>query len=635
MADIDTLISDARTFVTNMTGDAETQFFNAQLAIMAINPGSEGVEYIDAELPPVPPTATDLTAPTFDQVDLNLPPDPTGPPEFQDIAPIEPGTEPTFDVPAPTLDPGTKPSQLAAFNGTAPAINTNIAFPEAPEQLQNPDLTLPTLTPRGAKPTAPAKVIPSFDAVAPVDTSVAPENLDATMAAQYEDKSAAITAKIGGYVDAELIKLNPQFHTQMAAIEDQLSRYLAGGTGLSPTVENLIYGRAQGKATAEFRRAERAAYASAAGRGFSIPSGAAFSATQRARQDAADNNARAGTEISIEQAKMEQANLQFAVTQSISLRNIVINATLAYMQSLVSINGQALDYAKTVASMLVESYNIQARVFATKLDAYKAAASVYESRLRGVQMLTDIYKAELQVLEIDLNVNRLEIDLYKSRIDSLGVLANLYKTQIEAVKGRVDLEKIGLEVFQLQVQTYSTMVQAKNAEWQGYTAAINGEEAKSRVFTSQASVFNTQMNGYKTKIDAQVEQRKAVSTTNDARSRQYTANLGAYEATVRGRVAVASGNIDNQRQKMLGFDGQLRLALANAQLYGDYYKYTSETARKNAELKYDATVKSQSLLQTYGQTVAQLNQTAADYYGRSSQAALAGMNTLAARTVQE
>ena len=60
-------------------------------------------------------------------------------------------------------------------------------------------------------------------------------------------------------------------------------------------------------------------------------------------------------------------------------------------------------------------------------------------------------------------INRLEIDVYKSRIESLDVLANLYKTQVDAVKGRVDLEKLGLEVYQLQVQTYSAMVQAKNA----------------------------------------------------------------------------------------------------------------------------------------------------------------------------
>jgi hypothetical protein len=630
MADIDNLIADARTFVTNMTGDAETQFFNAQLAIMAINPGSEGVEYFEAELPDEPAQTTGLTAPTFDPVNLNLPPDPSLPPEFQDIAPVDASGAPTFDVLAPDFDPGTKPSQLAAFETTAPTINTSITFPTAPEQLLNPDLSQPTLTPRSAKPTAPAKVIPSFDAVAPVDTSVAPENLDRTMAAAYDEQSAAITAKISGYVDAQLTKINPQFHTQMAAIEDKLTEYLDGSTGLDPANENQIYERARGKGAAEYRRVVDTAYATAATRGFTRPPGAVFAAVQAARQGFADNNAASANEIAVKQVEWKRETAQFALTTSIALRNVVINATLAYMQNLVSINGQALDYAKTVASMLIETYNIQAKVFATKLDAYKAAASVYESRLRGVQILTDIYKTELQVLEIDLNVNRLEIDLYKSRIDSLGVLANLYKTQIEAVKGRVDLEKLGLEVFQLQVQTYSTMVQAKNSEWQGYTASINGEEAKSRVFTSQASVFSAQMNGYKTKIDAQVEQIKAVSTTNDARSRQYTANLGAYETQVRGRVAVASGNIDNQKQKLLGFDGQLRLAVSNANLYGDYFRATSDTARQNAKLKYEAAVQSQTLLQNYGNMIAQLNQTSATYYGNSSQAALAGMNTLAA-----
>jgi hypothetical protein len=96
-------------------------------------------------------------------------------------------------------------------------------------------------------------------------------------------------------------------------------------------------------------------------------------------------------------------------------------------------------------------------------------------------------------------------------------------------------------------------------------------------------------------------------------------------------VAVASGNIDNQKQKLLGFDGQLRLAVSNANLYGDYFRATSDTARQNAKLKYEAAIQSQTMLQNYGNMIAQLNQTAATYYGNSSQAALAGMNVLAAK----
>ncbi len=635
MADIDTLIADARGFVSELTGEAELQFYNAQNAILGINPGGDSVEYVDAQLPDEPVQTTGLTAPTFDPVDLNLPDDPSGPPEYQDIAPIDSSGAPTFDITPPEFDAPVKPSQLGGFEATAPAINTSIAFPSVPGPLLDPDLTMPALSARSARPTAPEKVSITFDESAPVDTSVAPENLDQTMDAAYADQSTAILAKVNGYVDDQLAKINPQFHVQMAAIETQLSRYLEGGTGLSPAVENQIYERARGKGAAEYRRVVDTAHATAASRGFTRPPGSVFAAIDAARQGFANNNAVSAAEIAIKNAEIEQSNLQFAVTQSANLRSFVLNSTLAYMQNLVTINGQALDYAKTVASMLVENYNIQVKVFATKLDAYKAAASVYESRLRGVQALTDIYKAELQALETDVNINRLEIDVYKSRIESLDVLANLYKTQVDAVKGRVDLEKLGLEVYQLQVQTYSAMVQAKNAEWQGYTAAVNGEEAKSRVFASQASVFNTQMNGYKTKIDAKVEEVKAISTTNDARSRQYNASLGAYEAQVRGKVAVASGNIDNQRQKLLAFDGQIRLAVANAGLYGDYYKQTADTARQNAAMAFDASYKSATILRDYGDVVAKHNTTVATYYAGSAQAALAGINTLAARTVQE
>ncbi|MCU9611831.1 hypothetical protein OEK97_28405, partial [Escherichia coli] len=78
-----------------------------------------------------------------------------------------------------------------------------------------------------------------------------------------------------------------------------------------------------------------------AARGFTLPTGALTSALQQARQAGADNNAQAARDIVVLQAELEQKNLQFAITTSAGLRTMIVNASAAYMQHVVSIFSQS------------------------------------------------------------------------------------------------------------------------------------------------------------------------------------------------------------------------------------------------------------------------------------------------------
>ena len=626
------LIASARTYVDDLTGqakDAMDSAVNAANALGYVDPG-----YVPVTLPAEPPESIDLALPVFNTVTMDIPVAPDSELEFVDISPIEPGDMPEFTATAPTVTLPTAPSQVAGFTETAPSINTDLVFPTAPDELLHPTFAAPVLPDR-AEPTKPTTTLPGFDAVAPVNDTVAPTNLDVAFDANYRSASSSTINMVNGLVDAELTKLNPRYFDQMGKIEDQLATYLAGGTGLNPTVEDAIYERAKDKNLAEARRMRNAAFNDLAGRGFTMPTGALLSAVQQARQNGSDNLARASTEITVMQAEMEQKNLQFAVTTSAGIRQWVVSAMLSYMQNLVTINGQALDYAKSILGAVIEVYNASVKAFSVRLDAYRAQAAVYETQLKSAMAGIELYRIEIQALEALTQVDKAKVDVYRARVETLTVLSGVYRAQIEAVLGQVTLEKSKLDLFQTKVQAYSAVVQGKNVEWQGYRAAIEGQTALASLYNSQVQGFIARTEAFKTNVSAQSEIVRAQVMTNQARATQYTATLDGYKTVVTTTGEVARIKLENQRQNVAVFDSKVRLELGKAQVANEYYKATSNVAIANADFRIKSAMGFIESRRAYQQTLAQLGTANATIFGNLAGSGLSGMNSLAVESAAE
>lgn len=623
------LITAAQGFASSIVGDASSAMASATHAVESV--GFAVPTFNPVALPTTPPSSISLTLPQTSDVPLDLPSEPGETPIFQDIPVMEAGVVPVLTAVAPVITLPTTPSQLAEFNQQAPIINTSIVFPEPPSALMAPLFEAPTLTDR-PEPSKPQVMLSRFDAPAPVDTSVVPANLAGSFEAAYRNAAPSTVSMMDGYVDAMLVKHNPRYHEQMGAIEDQLARYLAGGTGIKPEVETAIYNRAREKNDVEAQRIRNAAYSEAASRGFTLPGGALLAAVARARQDAGNNNAKAATDIAIAQAEMEQKNLQFAVTTSTGLRTTLLNASLSYHQNLISINGQALDCAKTVLSSLIETYNTAVKAYGLRLDSYRAQAAVYETRLKSDMASMELYQMEIAALEAMTSVDKSKVDVYRARIESMNALSSVYRGQIEAVQGRVGLEKLKLDMFQSQVQAFGAQVQAKHSEWQGYTAAIEGQSATAKVFHSQVEAFNAQVSGYKAGIEAKSEVVRASAITNDARSRQYSAQLSGYQAVVSARGEVARTKLENQRQDIVAFQAQTQAVVAQAQITNEYYKSSSMVGIANAELQMKAMMGEVNSRIAYGKTMADLSTQTGQVYASMAGAAMSGMNTLVAES---
>lgn len=620
------LIKDGRAYAANQLSDADAALSDAIGAIQQI--GYTNISYSALPMPAPPSNSLGLTAPVLADITLELPAAPANTLVFQDIPAIDAGTAPTFTATAPVFSLPNQPSQLASFTANLPTVDLSAAFPPAPSLIM-PEA--PSFAER-AIPIKPTTVMPSFSGTRPADVGNAPDDLGAEMENAYRAAAPQFINMATGYVDAELLKINPQYHAQLTRIESQLSKYMDGGTGLDAAVEDAIYERSRSKQDAEARRVRDHAFADAAARGFTLPTGAMMSASQQARQAGADNNAASAREIVVMQAEIEQKNLQFAVSTSASLRTSAINAALGYLNSVVALNGQAAAYASSMVNALVETYNATVRAYSARLEGYKTDAQIYQTLIQAALAGIEVYKAEISALQALTQVDQAKVNVYRSRIDVLTAMTGMYRTQVEAVVSKASLEKLKIEVFQAQVQAYGAQVSAKNAEWQGYTAQLSGSDAQARIFGSQAQAYSSQVMGYKAGIEAKSIAVQAAATTNDAQAKIFTSTMDGYRAIVQAKGDVARTQLENQRQQVVAFQAATAYAVADFNVKLEYYKATSDVATKNGQLNIESMIKSAELAQNYGKTIATLHQATATVHANLAGAAMAGMNSLAAET---
>jgi hypothetical protein len=626
MATAEELIDDARGYAQGVLTEAQAALASATSTITGIGYVSPNVDAPTLDQPLDLPVIRSV--PQMSDVVFDLPTSPGEAPAYQDIGAIDINGAPTSTASAPSLIMPSMPASMEAFQGQLPMVFTAMSFPDAPDQLTNPPPSEPTIVERQA-PAAPNIVLPTFDAEAPIFSAVAPTDLAGKMEQSYYGASPAMVSMLDGQVDALLAKYCPGYQAGMAAMESKLTQLMAGGSGFTPDVERAVMERAKDRNLGEYRRTRDAAWADAADRGFTLPTGALLSVTAKARQAAADNNARANVELVAKQAELEQQNLQFAISTSQALRQGVLSAMLGFHGNLIQINGQALEHARSVANLLVETYNTQVKAFSAQLDAWKAEAGVYEVRLRAATALIDVYKAEIDALQALSQYDVARVNVYQARIDGMQALANVYRARIDAVVSQAQLERVKIDRYSAQVQAYSAQVQAKANEWQGYRAALDGEQLKVQIFDSQVRAEGQAAQVWKTKVEAMGEAVRAAALTNDARARQYEVRWRAYTAEVAAKGEVARTQLESDRQQLLAFQAETQAASTYAQVQATHYKAKADVEISYMGMKLQAQMGQIDSMRNFQGTLAGLSNANASMSGQLASMSLSGINTLA------
>lgn len=626
MADVSALIESARSFANDSFSQSKDLVDNATEVINDLGTSFSITGPAFTDLAPVE-ISTEL--PEFQRVALDLPEAPQ-PIDSLILPNLDMEPAPVKDIDKPVFEEPVKPNQLRDFNLHAPTINTSFAFPSPPAAL---DVHIDAPVQREYEmPGKPQVMLPAFSAMKPTDDVSAPTDYVERFSNAYREQSPQMVAALTGQMDAMLGKINPRFHDQMSALEGRITKFIEGGTALDAATENAIFERSKDKVNAEARRARDAAYTDAARRGFTLPPGVLNSAVNQARVAGLDANARAATDIAVKQAELEQQNIQFAVTTSANLRTAILSAALSYHSNLITINGQALDYSKSILSAAVQVYDTLVKAFSAKLEAYRAEAGVYEVQMRGALAQVQVYQAEIAAVQAMVGVDQTKVEAYKARIDALESMSRVYRSQIDATLGKASLEKLKIELFGEQVRAFSVEAQAKASEWQGYSAAIGGQEARQRAYGEEVRAYVAEVEGYSAKVRAKTANVQQQISFNEGVLRQYVANVDGYRATVDAKSKVASAELDVNRNMLYAFQAKMGSEEARARTALMYYQTKANVIADGTKLVMQATIEDATLRTRQLEAVANTSIAGARVYEGLAGAALSGMNTLVTQT---
>ncbi len=626
------IIEDARNYASDALASA-TSSMGSAIAVLN-NLGQTGVITTGGApviQPPVPGDPGEV--PEYQGVHLS-------PDEFLEVAPIL-QTVPDLIIPndpdlppadlvyvAPLVPSGITPDQNLLTG--IPTINALPTLPVMPNlQAEIAGIAAPVLVAIDI-PDAPVYAAPEFTGQAPTFDAVMPTDLDVEFRSQYETISPVMIAAVNTQLDAFLDDKFPEFRTAMAAIEDRLATYLAGGTAMAPATEDALYNRTRTKLNADAQRAMKEVLGKGARAGFTMPTPMLLSQAQDVDQERRRANAVAATEIAIKFAELEQANLQFAVKTSSELRKIAMDSTLSYCGHLVSINSQALQYARDVVEFVVKAFDIAAKYAETKARIYEADAQVYRAKLEGALAVIHAYEAAVNAELAKANVNRATVDAYTARINAVKAEADVYRASVDAVVAFAGLERIKVELFDAKVKAFGSQVNAFTAQWQGYEAAVKGQSARMEVNIAHSREYEAKANGFSAIVRARGDAVKAASDKNRQLIDVYKAKVDAFAALQHSKAEAMQIDVTAYRSTIEAFIAKATAIAEHTRADVSIYEVALRGLIEEAKLQLARVVERDHLNVERAKGLAAIAQSIGADFGRVAEASLNGMNSLAA-----
>lgn len=515
--------------------------------------------------PSAPPLLTS-TPPVLQEVVWELPDLPTAFSGTLDLGSYLP--EP-FDATPPTLAYGTPPADFSEALPDAPGVNMDFVTPDLVVNLPAPPDLLSINTYRFDGVSFPTidTTIPTLDLVAPSVVPYVPGSL---------------------YTSALL-----------SVAQSTLQRFIEdGGTALPPAVEQALWDRARDResramadAIADLDRMESL--------GYSAPPGVYLNARTRIATEMGYTATTLSREIAIEQAKLEQQNIQSALQNATQLEGQLIQYRNAVEQ-------RAFESVKYATEAGVQVYNAQVQAYAAYLDAYKTKVAVYEAQIRAELGKVEAYKAEMEAESVKAQVNTALVSQFKTQVEAALANVEIFKAEIAAIQTKAEIEKMKIEIFGEQVKAYASKVNAYTAGVEGFRARVGAEAAKQDAFKSQVQAYaaevdagskvigakidefrarieakNAEWEGYKAASAGQAARAQAIASINQSLSESYKA-----EST-----AVSSYNEVLTKQWQVSIDQAQRVveigiaaAKANAELYTTTRGLALEAAKVGAQV---------------------------------------------------
>ena len=504
---------------------------------------------------------TNLELPEFrDPANVSVPQLPDPPPELN--------TDDLFLTPRPAFD-------VPNLVGDIPDIETDFVYPDAP-LISLPDAPAPvTLN----LPTVADPALPSFDAVFQGEVPVAPDAAN-RLRAEYDQLAPVMRSAIDAAIDGWIASQDAHHPAAMAQLEERIAARLDGGTAANEAWEQALYDRARTRIHAEVAAATDEALITAGKRGFALPQATLASLVARVRTAASDRLAQSATEIAIQRHQLELGFLQFILQLSQSMRQMMLSSALQHAANMVGVNGQAIEMARATAALLVELHAAAIQLFQAQTAQYRVEADIFEARLRGALAELEKTKVQLDIEQAKINANQSEVAIYQARIAAQTELVRQYVAQLDGIKTKAEVQRQKIDIFGETVRAHLGMVQAKEAEFGAYRAAIDGDTALVNAYGEQVSAYRETVNAQRSITEAQTSANQAIAQYNAAQQQRYAATVEQARTELQASVAEFQGNAEAYVRRLEAFKTAASLKETNArQALAEFVATTDASAR--------------------------------------------------------
>lgn len=516
-----------------------------------------------------------IYAPPTISVTWNTLPAPTlqtmpGAPTMPDIEFHDPGGTPN------ALNESIPEMHIDNFNETAPTINlpdavspTYGAVPAIPAVANVPVPTAPTLS----MPSAPSFLSLSTVAFSGVD-----------LREDWLDRLESIPELVLSEPTPYSYALGPEYASALLDnLKATLNSRLAGGTGLSASIEQAIWDRARGRETNVALANEQEVMRTAEASGFHLPSGAVAAQLREAQKAYYDKLSDLSRDVAIKQAELEQENLRQTIDAGMRMEGMLID----YSSKLEQLS---FETARAYADNAIQAYNAKMAHFNALLDGYKTYASTYKTIIDGQMAKVEVYRAQLQAEQTKSDFNKALVEQYKAQIEASMSQVKIYEAQVGAAKTLVDMEQAKIGAAGEQIKAYVAQVNAETAKVESYKAQVQGEVAKLDAYKARAGV-------YATVVGAQAEHSRALISRYSAISAAKSAEWDGYKA----RVLAESARMDalgKQSAALLdGYKAETAAVQASAELQSSVwqsnmkqYEAAAQITIQAARVNNDATI---------------------------------------------
>lgn len=488
---------------------AQQQYQNVSSFVSSIEPTYVTVTFDDVAAvgaprrPPRPSFDGDL-----DFHETTTPPDAPVFPGGAGAVALEPIPEFTEPVPVISFSPRPNPT-----NPTKPVMPTGLfdhAVPDDVEFSQAPDL-VPVVFPGSI-------TIPPFTATPP-DTSELPDP------------------------DLSVFTFSPEWYVSdlLDKVRAKVSWMLDGGTGLPAAVQEALWARAKGRVDLEEQRIVQQTIDEFATRGFTTPNGILNRRIDQARQSAMNQRLGLSRDLVIEEANLEQKNLQFAVQQGVALESQFAALWMQFQELLLKGASALLD----------------------------ASIKVYEAKLTQRKLAYDLFRSQYEAWKTDIEarveVFRAEVEAAKAAGDYNEQLARLFDTKIRAETAQMDAairlfvakydaDGKKLDAFRAETGAYAEFIRANAAQWDAWGREISAEAAKVQPYEAASRAYAARVS--------------AVDTANRGKIEEARLEIQAFEAEMR---AFTDGTLRNIGLALQAEESRVRAVAAKYGALGQVY----------------------------------------------------------------